>query len=156
MFSPRCPTVHIIMYTHARVLRNFIIFTFWPQDNSTSPPSFSLSLPLSLCGYKSFSTRARNSIRSELPVSNQADHQNRKKASFSLTFPPLYKKHFPRSYWSKMAASMVRQNFHTDTEALINKQINMELYASYVYMSMVGAKLFASLARCWWKLMYWW
>jgi len=32
--------------------------------------------------------------------------------------------------------SKIRQNFHQDTEALINKQINMELYASYVYKSM--------------------
>jgi len=29
-----------------------------------------------------------------------------------------------------------RQNFHEDCEASINKQINLELYASYVYMSM--------------------
>ena len=35
-------------------------------------------------------------------------------------------------------ASKIRQNFHTNSEAAINKQINMELYASYVYMSMVG------------------
>ena len=34
-------------------------------------------------------------------------------------------------------ASKIRQNFHTNSEAAINKQINMELYASYVYMSMV-------------------
>ena len=33
--------------------------------------------------------------------------------------------------------SLVRQNFHEECEALINKQINMELYASYVYLSMV-------------------
>jgi ferritin heavy chain len=32
--------------------------------------------------------------------------------------------------------SRPRQNFHADCEALINKQINMELNASYVYMSM--------------------
>lgn len=32
--------------------------------------------------------------------------------------------------------SKIRQNFHANSEALINKQINMELYASYVYMSM--------------------
>jgi ferritin heavy chain len=31
---------------------------------------------------------------------------------------------------------MVRQNFHEECEAKINRQINMELYASYVYMSM--------------------
>merc|ERR1711872_876146 len=36
----------------------------------------------------------------------------------------------------KMAMSKVKQNFHSDSEALINKQINMELYASYVYLSM--------------------
>ncbi|XP_055939427.1 soma ferritin-like [Argiope bruennichi] len=35
-----------------------------------------------------------------------------------------------------MATSRVRQNFHEECEAGINKQINMELYASYVYLSM--------------------
>jgi ferritin heavy chain len=35
-----------------------------------------------------------------------------------------------------MAQSRVKQNFHIETESLINKQINMELYASYVYMSL--------------------
>ncbi|XP_050724394.1 ferritin-like [Eriocheir sinensis] len=33
-------------------------------------------------------------------------------------------------------SSLIRQNYHEDCEASINKQINMELYASYVYMSM--------------------
>ena len=32
--------------------------------------------------------------------------------------------------------SQVRQNYHRDCEAAINRQINMELYASYVYLSM--------------------
>ena len=32
----------------------------------------------------------------------------------------------------------IRQNYHEESEAAINKQINMELYASYVYMSMVS------------------
>jgi len=32
--------------------------------------------------------------------------------------------------------SRIRQNFPESCEGLINKQINMELYASYVYMSM--------------------
>lgn len=36
-----------------------------------------------------------------------------------------------------MAESRPRQNFHQESEAGINKQINMELYASYVYQSMV-------------------
>jgi len=35
-----------------------------------------------------------------------------------------------------MAVSKIRTNFHANSEALINKQINMELHASYVYMSM--------------------
>ena len=34
----------------------------------------------------------------------------------------------------------VRQNFHQDCEAAINRQINLELYASYVYLSMVSAR----------------
>ncbi|XP_040830427.1 ferritin, mitochondrial [Ochotona curzoniae] len=32
--------------------------------------------------------------------------------------------------------SRVRQNFHPDSEAAVNRQINLELYASYVYLSM--------------------
>ncbi|XP_055519267.1 ferritin heavy chain-like [Leucoraja erinacea] len=32
--------------------------------------------------------------------------------------------------------SQVRQNYHQECEASINRQINMELYASYVYLSM--------------------
>ncbi|KAG8433985.1 hypothetical protein GDO86_012371 [Hymenochirus boettgeri] len=32
--------------------------------------------------------------------------------------------------------SQVRQNFHSDCEAAINRMLNMELYASYVYISM--------------------
>jgi len=32
--------------------------------------------------------------------------------------------------------SQCRQNYHLETEAGVNKQINLELYASYVYLSM--------------------
>lgn len=32
--------------------------------------------------------------------------------------------------------SLIRQNFHAEAEAALNKQINIELHASYVYMSM--------------------
>ena len=35
-----------------------------------------------------------------------------------------------------MNLSQVRQNFHAETENVLNDQINMELYASYVYQSM--------------------
>merc|ERR1712090_8022 len=41
------------------------------------------------------------------------------------------------TYNVKMSAvSKIRQNFHEEREAMINKQINMEFYASYVYLSM--------------------
>merc|ERR1711934_549547 len=42
----------------------------------------------------------------------------------------------PITTTDKMAVSKIRQNYHEDCEALINKQINMEFYASYVYLSM--------------------
>jgi len=35
-----------------------------------------------------------------------------------------------------MALSQVRQNFHVENEANLNKQINLELQASYTYQSM--------------------
>ena len=42
-------------------------------------------------------------------------------------------------------ASKIRQNYHEECEALINKQINMEFYASYVYLSMVNTKYTCSI-----------
>lgn len=36
--------------------------------------------------------------------------------------------------------SQVRQNYHQDCEAAVNRQINLELYASYVYLSMVSGE----------------
>merc|ERR1712107_763536 len=59
--------------------------------------------------------------------------------------PPCYKLqtflffNFPNSKTNqpvKMAMSKIRQNYHEDCDALTNKQINMEFYASYVYLSM--------------------
>jgi len=41
----------------------------------------------------------------------------------------------PQQQKVKMA-SVVRQNYHLETEASINKQVNMELHAHYVYLSM--------------------
>ena len=35
-------------------------------------------------------------------------------------------------------SSRIRQNYHEECEALINKQVNMEMYASYVYLSMAS------------------
>merc|ERR1711971_899322 len=64
----------------------------------------------------------------------------------------------PRKTTVKMAVSKIRQNYHEDCEALINKQINMEFYASYVYLSMSsyfnrderahGMKLMESQTKC--------
>ena len=44
--------------------------------------------------------------------------------------------------------SKIRQNYHEECEALINKQINMEFYASYVYLSMVR-KITPDLCNMW-------
>lgn len=41
-----------------------------------------------------------------------------------------------------MASTRVRQNFHEDCEAAINRQINLELFASYAYLSMVNEIFF--------------
>ena len=35
-------------------------------------------------------------------------------------------------------ASNVRQNYHAECEEAVNKQINLELYAMYSYLSMVS------------------
>ncbi|XP_008586910.1 PREDICTED: ferritin heavy chain [Galeopterus variegatus] len=42
---------------------------------------------------------------------------------------------FSAAATTTVTASQVRQNYHQDSEAAINRQINMELYASYVYLS---------------------
>ena len=39
-----------------------------------------------------------------------------------------------------MAQTLPRQNYHAECEAGVNKQINLELYASYVYQSMVSIR----------------
>lgn len=39
-------------------------------------------------------------------------------------------------------ANQVRQNFHEECEEAINRQINMELFASYTYLSMVSHSIF--------------
>lgn len=38
-------------------------------------------------------------------------------------------------------ASKCRQNYHEECEAAINKQINMELFASYSYTALVNFHL---------------
>merc|ERR1711970_1540318 len=39
---------------------------------------------------------------------------------------------------NSIMTSKIRQNYHEESEALINKQINMEFYASYVYLSVAS------------------
>ncbi|CAF4512174.1 unnamed protein product, partial [Rotaria magnacalcarata] len=34
--------------------------------------------------------------------------------------------------------NLVRVNFHEDSEGLINRQINLEMYASYAYTAMAN------------------
>ena len=36
-------------------------------------------------------------------------------------------------------ASAIRHNFHAKSESMLNKQINIELHASYVYQAMVSS-----------------
>ena len=38
--------------------------------------------------------------------------------------------------------AQIKQNFHAECEAGINKQINVELHASYIYQSMVRHQLY--------------
>lgn len=45
-------------------------------------------------------------------------------------------------------SSQIRQNFHQDCEAAVNRQINLELYASYVYLSMVRDAFKPSCSMC--------
>jgi ferritin heavy chain len=55
------------------------------------------------------------------------------------TFSIISRRHFSKktSIMSESnGTAACRQNYPEDSEALVNKQINMELYASYVYMSM--------------------
>lgn len=49
-------------------------------------------------------------------------------------------------------SSQIRQNFHQDCEAAINRQINLELYASYVYLSMVRNAFNAMCCLCSFRL----
>ncbi|XP_073752590.1 ferritin heavy chain-like [Callorhinus ursinus] len=53
--------------------------------------------------------------------------------------PPLAaarRRLFSAAAMTTASPSQVRQNYHQDSEAAINRQINLELYASYIYLSM--------------------
>src|SRR5699024_3411906 len=43
----------------------------------------------------------------------------------------------PDNKGANMSNSKIRQNYHEESEAGVNKQINLELYASYVYQQLV-------------------
>lgn len=63
--------------------------------------------------------------------------ESRRKALFLYRF--VKKKH--KKTPAKMD-SQVRQNYHRDCEAAINRMVNMELFASYTYTSMVSEMTF--------------
>merc|ERR1712193_134626 len=77
-----------------------------------------------------------NSIYSALPVCNRVDHfpDNKNHQHQYIKFLLLHSIFLTKKQTIKMAVS----NFRANSEALINKQINMELHASYVYMSMAA------------------
>lgn len=45
-----------------------------------------------------------------------------------------------------MAESQVRQNYHRECEDGVNRQINLELYAMYTYLSMVSCSFYVNLS----------
>merc|ERR1712228_466713 len=83
---------------------------------------------------------------SKTPTSLLVGCYSRAGTSDSRTFPSIFRVSRFRSFTTllfysiilKMSESRIRQNYHQDCEALINKQINMEFYASYVYLSMAS------------------
>lgn len=56
--------------------------------------------------------------------------------SFQRTFKTALSLHNKDNEKSSQKNPTCRQNYHEECEALINKQVNLELYASYVYLAM--------------------
>lgn len=56
----------------------------------------------------------------------------------TLSFEGLKKFRNSMAAQENGTVSQIRQNYAADVEAAVNKQINIELYASYVYLSMVS------------------
>lgn len=62
---------------------------------------------------------------------------------FYLLYGVIVLLHYPIAKYREVKSgvmSLVRQNFHEECEDALNKQINVELYASYVYLSMVSRR----------------
>merc|ERR1712058_76329 len=58
-------------------------------------------------------------------------------SNFITSIPELFFHQLQTQLTVKMSSvSQCRQNYHEESEAGINRQINMELYASYTYQSM--------------------
>ena len=59
--------------------------------------------------------------------------------------PCMVDQHVTKTYLSQSSWNMsynydlykIKQNYHEDCEELVNKQINVQFHASYVYLSMV-------------------
>merc|ERR1711942_165455 len=56
----------------------------------------------------------------------------------SQSYSPLQSSVLHLPHPVNMAQQQIRQNYHEECEALVNKQINMELYASYVYVAIAN------------------
>ena len=54
-----------------------------------------------------------------------------------------------RHFGAKFQTSYILQNYSERCEALINKQINMEFHASYVYMAMVCTNVYYLIYSIW-------
>merc|ERR1712226_1707840 len=97
------------------------------------------SRPQSSSNERTYTNLLEKSLYSALPVCNRVDisysyisHTSKFFLFYIYQLPSFLKTPV------KMALSKIRTNFHANSEALINKQINMELHASYVYMSMAA------------------
>ncbi|XP_063459764.1 ferritin heavy chain-like [Pan paniscus] len=88
-----------------------------PTASPPSPLHRTLGLPQS--------PRRRSSAAQPAPRSHRRHRRRRRRRRLSLV-----------AAMTTVSTSQVRQNYHQDSEAAINRQINLELYASYVYLSM--------------------
>ncbi|XP_051678979.2 ferritin, mitochondrial-like [Oryctolagus cuniculus] len=88
----------------------------WTEPGARPPPQPATQSQPSA----SFSQRPRTARRPSPPLQLRA-------AAAAASQPPAT---------TSASSSQVCQNYHQDSEAAINRQINLELYASYVYLSM--------------------
>ncbi|XDA73718.1 hypothetical protein R6Z07F_003937 [Ovis aries] len=113
------------------------------SGSRAEPPFLPLSLPFSLSSSVRQGSSAAGPTRPlpAWPLRGAARPASPSLAGFSLLFPRPSSRPLPAARCQRSAATegtlwAVRQNCHQDSEAAIHRQINLELYASYVYLSM--------------------